>query len=867
MPRSSHLTAAFLALLPFFKADAELSFERDIRPIVKTHCFQCHGEGEKLKGGVDLRLRHFMLRELKDGGGHVMVPGKPAESEMLRLVREGEMPKEGKKLTAEEIAKLEKWIAAGAPTLRDEPVEVPKFFITEEERDFWSFRPITRPEVPGAGNPVDAFLVAKLASQNLVFAPEADPRTLIRRLALDLTGLPPTPAEVETFASDSASDAYEKLVDRLLSSPAYGERWARRWLDVAGYADTNGMTEADSPRPHAWRYRDYVIRAFNADKPWNEFIVEQLAGDELAAANHANAAQVVADPARRDLLTATGFLRMAPDGTGDEVADQNLARNEVIADTLKVVTSSLLGLTVACAQCHDHRYDPISQTDYFRLRAVFEPALDWKNWRKPADRLTSLYTPEQRALAESIEGEARDWDLVAEARTIEHKNRIFAARLAALPENLREPIRLARATPPDKRTPEQHALFKEHPGLNVEAGSLDLFDMAADKEVKALREEGNKRRATKPVEPFVMALTEVAGQIPETHLFNRGDHDQPREKIAPGELTILRAADVADLPERNGETTGRRLAYARWLTSGRHPLVARVLVNRFWLGHFGRGLVNTPGDFGMLGERPTHPELLDWLASEFMANGWKLKPLHKLLVTSRAYRQSSRNDAAQSADPDHKFYARFRLQRLDAETLRDSMIAVTAKLNAQQFGPAIGVALDPAGRIVPGNQKKDANGDPIGFDPVGDQEFRRSIYITMRRRQPLTMLETFDAPIMSPNCNLRDSTTVAPQSLLLMNDGFIVNAATRLAERLRIEHADDARGQMIGAWRLLYGTAPSDTELRAALSFLAEQAETLRVRAAQTPPKKDVPPTDPQLQALASLCQTLLSTNRFLYVE
>ncbi len=863
MPRLAHLLA-LLATLPLCQLDAELSFERDIRPIVKTHCFHCHGEGGKLKGGVDLRLRRFMLRELKDGGGHVMVPGQPAASEMLRLVREGEMPKEGKKLTAEEIAKLEQWITADAPTVREEPAEVPKFFITEEEREFWSFRPIARPAVPGEGNPVDAFVSAKLKEQALTFAPEADPRTLIRRLALDLTGLPPTPADVETFVNDTAPDAYEKLVDRLLASPAYGERWARHWLDVAGYADTNGVTEADSPRPHAWRYRDYVTRAFNADKPWSDFIIEQLAGDELAAANQGNAAQIIADPAKRDLLTATGFLRMAPDGTGDEVADQNLARNEVIADTLKVVSSSLLGLTVACAQCHDHRYDPISQIDYFHLRAVFEPALDWKNWRRPADRLTSLYTPEQRALAESIEGEARDWDLVAEARTVEHKNRIFSARLAALPENFRELIRLARATPTGKRTPEQHALFKEHPGLNVDAGSLDLFDMAADKEVKALREEGNKRRATKPVEPFVMALTEIAGQVPETHLFNRGDHDQPREKITPGELTILGATEI---PERAGETTGRRLAYARWLTSGKHPLVARVLVNRFWLGHFGRGLVNTPGDFGTLGERPTHPELLDWLASEFMANGWKLKPLHKLLVTSRAYRQSSRNDAAQAADPDNKFYARFRLQRLDAETLRDSMLAVTGRLNAQQFGPAIGVALDPAGRIVPGNQKKDANGDPIGFDPVGDQEFRRSIYITMRRRQPLTMLDTFDAPIMSPNCNLRDSTTVAPQSLLLMNDGFIVSTATRLAERLRTEHVGSARGQLIGAWRLIYGVEPSENELRAALSFLAEQAETLRFRLAQTPPKKDASPADPQLQALASLCQTLLSTNRFLYIE
>jgi hypothetical protein len=869
----STLRLTLLALLALTQlARAELSFERDIRPIVKAHCFQCHGEDGKTKGGVDLRLRRFMLRELKEGGGHVMVPGKPAESEMLRLVREGEMPKEGRKLTAEEVAKIEQWIAAGAPTLRDEPAEVPKFFITEEEREFWSFKPIAR---PAGKNSIDEFIAEKLAAAGLDFAPPASPRTLVRRVTLDLTGLPPAPEEVDAFVKacgdgdpSTLNTQLSALCDRLLATPAYGERWAQHWLDVAGYADTNGMTEADSPRPHAWHFRDYVIRSIAADKPWNRFIVEQLAGDELAGVSAATAVQGANDPAKRELLTATGFLRMTPDGTGDEVPDQNAARNQVIAETLKVVSSSLLGLTVGCAQCHDHRYDPIAQADYYRFRAIFEPALDWKHWRRPNDRLVSLYTPAQWDLAQAIEGEAREWELVADARNAEHKDRIFAERLAALPERLREPIRLARATPPDKRTPEQHQLFKEHPGLNVDAGSLDLFDKKADDEVKAMRAEGSTRRAAKPPEPFLMTLTEVADRVPETHLLHRGDHDQPREKIAPGELTILRAEGLGDFPEKAGATsTGRRLAYARWLTSGRHPLVARVLVNRVWLHHFGRGIVNTPGDFGALGERPTHPELLDWLASEFMANGWRLKPLHKLIVTSRTYRQSSRNDAALASDPDNQLFARFKMRRLDAETLRDAMLAVTGKLNLQQFGAPVGLALDPAGRIVIGNQKKDANGDPTGFDPVGDQEFRRSIYLQMRRRFPLTMFETFDAPVMSPNCEARVCTTVAPQSLLLMNDAFTVNAARALAERLRREHAGDARGQLAAAWRLLYGVAPADSEMRSALAFLAEQSESLRARAASAPPKKDAPPADPQLQSLASLCQALLSANRFLYVE
>ncbi len=871
--RLSLLCVLLLGSVPPLAA-AELTFERDVRPILKAHCFHCHGEGEELKGGVDLRLRRFMATPTKDGI-HVMVPGKPEESEMMQLIREGEMPEKGRKLTAEEMGILEQWIAQGAKTLREEPAEVPKFWITEEEREFWAFQPIRRPEPPAVKNParvrtpVDAFILAKLEAQGLDFAPEADKTTLLRRVTLDLTGLPPTPEEVAAFLSDTAPDAYEKAVDRLLASPAYGERWARHWLDVAGYADSNGFTEVDSPRPHAWHYRDYVIRSLNADKPWDQFIQEQLAGDELAGVDRFHLRGAIEDPARRDMLTATGFLRMSPDGTGDAVPDQNLARNQVIADTLQVVSSSLLGLTVACAQCHDHRYDPIAHTDYTRLRAIFEPAYNWKQWRKPAERLVSLYTAEERAKADAIEAEAKKIDEDAKAMNAKFKDEIFEKRLAALPAELHEKIRETRKTPAGKRTPEQQQLFKDHPGLNVDAGSLDLFDREADKQVKARKAEAEKLRATKPPEQFLMALTEVIGEVPETFLFYRGDHAQPRDKVAPGELEILNLTSPATIPAKDSAlpSTGRRLAYARHLTNGKHPLVPRVLVNRFWLNHFGRGIVNTPGDFGTQGERPTHPELLDWLASEFVDGGWKLKPFHKLLVTSTVYRQSARHDASLRADPENEFYGRFKLKRLDAEQLRDAMLLVSGKLNPQPFGAPLPVAVDLSGRITVGQQKKDGNGDPIGIERLGEQEFRRSIYTQVRRKQPLTVLDTFDAPIMSPNCAVRTFTTVAPQSLMLMNDSFVVSTATHLAERLRREHAGNARAQVERGWRLLFGEAPSDTEMRDALLFLAEQSETLRARAAANPPKKDAPAPDPQLQALASLCQALLSTNRFLYVE
>ncbi|HKP38043.1 MAG TPA: DUF1549 domain-containing protein, partial [Pyrinomonadaceae bacterium] len=370
------------------------TFEKDIRPILKAHCFECHGEGEKLKGGLDLRLRRLMLKGGDDGA--VIVPGKPDKSLLFELVHRGEMPKREKKLTREQVAVIKEWIATGAKTARPEPAEIGKGSgITEEERAFWSFQPIRRPEVPmtkprdRARTAIDAFLVTALAKQKLGFSPDAEKVTLLRRACFDLIGLPPTPAETETFLADSAPDAYERLIDRLLESPQYGERWGRHWLDVAGYADSDGYSDADPPRAYAYKFRDYVIRSFNCDKPFDRFITEQLAGDELARVTQEKPQAALADPNLRELLIATGFLRMGADGTATPAVDQDTVRNQAVADTIKIVSTSLLGLSVGCAQCHDHRYDPIPQTDYYRLRAIIEPAYDWKNWRTPDQRLIS----------------------------------------------------------------------------------------------------------------------------------------------------------------------------------------------------------------------------------------------------------------------------------------------------------------------------------------------------------------------------------------------------------------------------------------------------------------------------------------------
>ncbi len=878
------------ASLPAYAGqDRALTFEKDVRPILKTHCFHCHGEGDQLKGGVDLRLRRFMLKKTDDG--QVLVPGKPQASLMIKLIRLGEMPKGEKKVPEKDLALLERWIATGAKTARAEPAELPKgFYVTEEERSFWAFQPIQRPAIPkirapqsairnpqpAIRNPIDAFVLAKLQEQKLDFASEADKLALVRRVYFDLTGLPPAPEQVDAFLADPAPDAYERLVDRVLDSPQYGERWARHWLDIAGYADSNGFTEADTARPHAWRYRDYVIRAFQSDKPFDQFIIEQLAGDELLRLTQENAASIAPHASALDILAATGFLRMAPDGTADNPPDQNLARNQVLAETLKIVSSSLLGLTVGCAQCHDHRYDPISHEDYHRLRAIFEPAYDWKNWRTPAQRLVSLYADADRKKAADIEAEAKKIDDEAERMRKEFLENVFTREIAKVPEADREAVRAARNTARDKRSDEQKALFKIYPAAEV-PGALDLYDPESNKKVLAKKEEANKLRGTKPPEPFLMVLTEVSGKTPETYLFHRGDHEQPKQKVAPGELEVLARfgnpltnAQFA-MPGSPLPSSGRRLSYARWLTSGQHPLTARVLVNRFWFHHFGRGLVNTPGDFGQLGERPTHPQLLDWLASEFMANGWRLKPLHRLMMTSTTYRQSSRHEASLRADPENRFYGRMKLRRLDAEALRDSILAVSGKLNSTQFGPPVAVARDTAGRVVTGAQQTDSNGDPTGVERLGGSEFRRSIYVQMRRSRPLTVLDTFDLPVMSPNCDARAVTTVAPQSLMLMNDVFVVTQSQYLAERLRQEAPGDLRAQITRAWRQLYGANPTEAEMRDSLTFLAEQTETIRARAATTADsaRKDKPPAPPDipLQSLASLCQVLMSGNRFLYVD
>jgi hypothetical protein len=453
------ITLAGCFTMPALAAEPVTStFESHVRPILKTYCFECHGDANPLKGKLDLRLR----RTIAKGGrsGPALTPGQPDASLLLQRLRAGEMPPGKKKPGPAEIELIAQWVAGGARTERPEPeILAAGFQLTWEDRVWWAFQPIRRPAI-GVGqatgrNPVDAFILAKLREKRLTIAPETDRVTLIRRATLDLHGLPPTPEEVDAFVRDDSRNAYEKVLERLLASPRYGERWARHWLDVAGYTDSEGYAEDDAPRGNAFLYRDYVIRSFNTDKPWDQFIREQIAGDELIGYPKAN---MTADD--QEKLIATGFLRMAPDGTGARGVNQQEARQAVMGDTIKILSSSLLGLTVGCAQCHNHRYDPIPQTDYYRLRAILEPAFFGAGWKPPAARQVSLYTDADRQKAAAIEAEAAIIDQARLQKQAEFIEATFQKELKKLPPALREAAKMARATPEPKRTAEQKRIIQ-----------------------------------------------------------------------------------------------------------------------------------------------------------------------------------------------------------------------------------------------------------------------------------------------------------------------------------------------------------------------------------------------------------------------
>ncbi|HAM71570.1 MAG TPA: hypothetical protein DCM86_08010, partial [Verrucomicrobiales bacterium] len=533
------------------------------------------------------------------------------------------------------------------------------------------------------------------------------------------------------------------------------------------------------------------------------------------------------------------------------------------------------------AQCHDHRYDPIPHTDYHRLRAVFEPAYDWKRWHPPGERLLSLYTDADRAKSAEVEAEASKLG----AERADKEGRFIAEALTQQLEKfdagLRPRLRAAFETPEGKRTPEQQALLKENPSVNISGGTLYQYNQKAADELKGLDARIAETRARKPQEDFVSLLTEDPGNAPITYRFHRGDPHQPKEPVKPGGLSVLEPSGRAvEFPEKDPSlpTTGRRLAFARWVASTNNPLFARVIVNRVWMEHFGRGLVRTPGDFGAMGEKPTHPELLDWLATEFARGGWSLKKLHRLILTSTAYRQSSArvtNDgrhpgrmlAGERVDPEDRLYWRKPVIRLDAEAIRDSILAVSGAMNPKMFGPPVPVRTDVTGQVVVGVDKTEGDNKMPVDVPLNGEEHRRSVYIQVRRSRPLAMLNAFDAPVMEVNCERRQSSTAAPQALMLMNSGFILDQSERFANRLMKGEPADPAARVARAWQIAFSRPPTRGESAMALEFL--QAQETELRKLPVPPPETKPPArpEPAVQALRSLCQVLLGSNEMLYVD
>lgn len=861
----------FAGLSPQLACADKLNYERDVRPILKAHCFHCHGEQGHKEGGLDLRLVRFMTT----GGdsGSAIDPKHTEQSLLLKRILNDEMPPgEGKTLSEKEKSTIQAWIKQGAKTLRPEPQSIGQEpLLTDEERSHWSFQTVKRPPVPKvkqsilASNPIDSFVLAKLEHEGFSFSEPANREKLIRRLYIDLLGFPPSPEEVEAFQNQTNPTAWENLVDQSLASPHYGERWARHWLDVAGYADSEGYNDIDAERPHAWRYRDYAICSFNNDKPFDQFVREQLAGDEMVTSpmNNLSSKDV-------ELLTATGFLRMAPDGTGGPVDDQNTARNNNIAESLKIVSSSLMGLTVGCAECHDHRYDPISQFDYYRFRAIFEPAYDWKQWRNPRQRLVSLYTDEDRAKAAEIETEAKKIDAKRIEKQKDFINQTFEEQLKKLPPEIHELARTTHQKEVRSRTAEQKALFKKYPSLNVTSGSLYLYNRKAADELKKMAADAAKLRKTKPKEGFVRTLTERSGRLPETHLFSRGDHEQPKQKVSPAGLAIISETSGLDRIGENSEdipTSGRRTALAKRMTDRRHPLTARVIVNRIWQHHFGHGLVRSPNDFGFLGLKPTHPELLDWLAAELMDHNWSIKHIHCLILKSTVWRQSIRTDTRLIRfDPDNRLLGGAELRRIDAEVIRDSILSVTGQLNLSPYGPPVPVMADRVGRFVIGKENLNAGRPGPKIDLKG-KEYRRSIYIQIRRSRPLSLMETFDQPAMTPNCDRRRPSTNASQSLMMLNSDALLDHGRNFAERLEFLAPNRPEDQIRQAWLLAYSRHIRPSELVTALQLNNELMESFAKLPQYQSSSKKKPKRTAQQEALSVMCQMLLASNEFLYVD
>jgi len=725
------------------KPDGIRFFRERIEPVLEAQCYGCHSaRAEKVKSGLLLDSRAGVLT----GGdsGPAIVPGKSDESLLIQAIQhEGDlsMPPKKPKLPAQTIADFVQWVNQGAPDPRE--TAAPPTAVAAQARQHWSFQPvraIAPPKVEHAAwvrTPVDAFILQKLEEQNWQPAPQASRVEWIRRVSFDLVGLPPTPGEIQSFVADASPDAFERVVDRLLQSSQYGERWAQHWLDVVRFAETEGY-EYDRHIPDAWRYRDYVIDSLNRDKPFDRFLIEQIAGDEIA-------------PDDAECQTATIFHRLGPVRRNAGNPEIALSRNEVLTERTDIVGTAFLGLTVGCARCHDHKLEPISQQDYYRLQAYM-----------------SATQEHNIVLASQQEKEA--WEVKAKK---------VSEELQTLRKQARKAI----------------GAEKERLSEQIEA----LEDQMPD-----------------PL-PTIPSTWNDFTQRTDIHVLKRGIWENKGDLVGPRPLSVL----VADAePEIAADVTDPRSRLARWLADPKHPLTARVIVNRLWQHHFGTGLVKTVNDFGTRGDRPSHPELLDWLADTLVKHDWRLKPIHRLMVLSSTYRQSSRSPLAAQAersDPENRLLWRFPRRRLEAEEVRDAMLAVSGRLNLKAGGPSVMVPVDPElVRLLYKPSQWMVAPSPTEHD-------RRSIYLLAKRNLRLPFMDTFDAPALLTSCARRESSTHAPQALEMLNGPLSNDLALAFARRLERETGGEPEPLVTRAFWLALGREPTPDERQLSLDFLREQ--------------------------------------------
>lgn len=828
------------------KDEAENELARQVFDVLEWKCFVCHGRREQ-KGDLDLRTVAAILKGGKSGPA---IRGGDAENSLLvKRIHADEMPpfKERypysvKPVTPQELSQIKRWITVGAPQPRYDVLDDDSARLTPEDRRWWAFQPPRRSSLPevralaDARTSIDRFVLARLEQAGLSYSPEADRRVLIRRLYDDLWGLSPSAEEVDAFLRDDAPDAYERLVDRLLSSPHYGERWAQHWFDAAGFAESEGLESADPVFPEMYRYRDYVVRALNADKPFDRFLTEQLAGDELASYRE----QPVLTPELENNLVATGFLRTAMDSTREPAVNFYTNRLQVLDDTVEIVSSNLLGLSLRCAKCHSHKYDPISQRDYYRFAAIFAAAYSPQDWLRPAERLVPLITAAEEAelakhnakVQEAINDAQQQLDKLHE----QYLPQLREKKIAALPVEAQAAVREALKTPPDQQSEAMKQSLAPH-AESIKVSVEELPSAFADyaKAAGPLQKSLNSAKSQLKSIPQAHALSDGTADAAPFYLLNRGEWNRRGARVSPGIPAVLATQEQTYRlePPPHTVSTGRRLALARWLTRSDHPLTARVFVNRVWRDYFGRGIVATVGEFGRAGELPSHPELLDHLALQFVESGWSVKQLHRSIVLSATYRQASqvRSDA-RAIDPENRLLWRMPLKRRDAESLRDSVLIIAGTLNERMFGPSVPLETLLDGQVI---------------TPGKPQDRRRSVYMLHRRLSPETILETFDAPRMSTNCVERRKSTVVNQSLLLMHSRFMEEQASQLALRIRSEVSDDSSRQVDALFHAVLSRNASEAEQRRAVAFLNRAGE--------------------EVDLLAELSLVLLNSAEFLYVD